>query len=37
MVIELEGGPVRIPFAAISKAKLTLSEALLQSMAAGRG
>ena len=31
MVIELEGELVRIPFASVSKAKLTLSEALLQS------
>jgi ribosome maturation factor RimP len=37
VVIELEDGLVRVPFASVSKAKLTLSEALLQSMAADRG
>ena len=37
VVIEQEGGAVRIPFASVRKAKLTLSDALLHSMAAGRG
>jgi ribosome maturation factor RimP len=38
VVIELDDKKlVRIPFASVSKAKLTLSEALLQSMAADRG
>jgi ribosome maturation factor RimP len=37
VLLELDGGPVRVPIDSIRKAKLTLSEALLQSMAADRG
>jgi len=37
VVLELEGERVLVPFAAVKKAKLTLSEKLLSSAAAARG
>jgi ribosome maturation factor RimP len=37
VLVEQEGELVRIPFASVKKAKLTLSEALLASVAADRG
>jgi ribosome maturation factor RimP len=37
VLIEQESGLVSIPFASVRKAKLTLSEALLNSVAAARG